>query len=112
MRKWECIAELLKQKKVPEKVVSAAKEIDNVLLSLGLNAELFLSSTDISWEDIDSIINDRTCCPACINCRFDCCYCLLGDEKGCTPRSKHADNYFKIVSVYVGNERGLPPHGE
>lgn len=36
MRKWQYIANALKHKNAPKKVVNAAEEIDSILVSIGL----------------------------------------------------------------------------
>jgi len=109
MRKWEYIANALKYKNAPKKVINAAEEIDNILVSIGFgwdteDWELYEGSPENeSWTDIGRLVNDRSCCPACYDCYNNCPDCILGNEEGCTPRSKYADNYFHIVNEYVRN---------
>jgi hypothetical protein len=107
MRKWQYIEDALRVKNAPEKVINAAKSIDNALVALGFDLLEWRSYEDgnyakyDSWVDINNMIYDIDNCPACCNCDHYCEDCVLGDDEHCTPRSKHADDYFRIVSTYA-----------
>lgn len=109
MRKWEYIARILEHKEAPIRIIDAAKEIDSALLSLGLDNKQLYGPMDHGWENLEIIINDRSHCSACIDCNYDCNYCLLGSEEGCTPRNKHAVNYFKTVNDYTRHKAERSP---
>jgi len=109
MRKWQYIAKFLELENAPVKITNAAKEIDNILVGLGLGGDTsawnsydkFHNYKEESWDGIHDIINNTSFCPACVICGYNCENCILGDEERCTPRDKYADNYFLIVSNYV-----------
>jgi hypothetical protein len=109
MRKWQYIEKALRIKGAPEKVINAAKSIDDVLVTLGFDTlewrsyEDGNSAKDESWMSINDMVYDSDNCPACCDCRQRCENCVIGDQEHCTPRSKHADDYFMIVSSYVEN---------
>lgn len=110
MRKWQYIEKALRIKNSPEKVINAAKSIDDVLVALGFNTFECMSYEDgniakyENWESIHYMVYDTNHCPACCDCGHNCEDCVLGDQEHCTPRSKHADDYFRIVSIYVDNK--------
>jgi len=109
--KWKYITEKLQEQKAPSKVVNAAREIDNALVSLGLGY-----NTN-EWEEqskeilsISFLVGDVRSCAACLDARLrdpevPCYACKLGDITSCTPRSKYADDYLRIVQNYVWGSR-------
>lgn len=116
LRKWEYIAEALKNLKAPKKVIDAAQEIDNILLSLGLDHNTlswinYASENEYQNEDLDSlldIIGEAVYCSACFDIDdndVSCSDCLLakGMNVGisCTPRDVYADDYYRIIMNYV-----------
>ncbi|MHA1287276.1 MAG: hypothetical protein ACTSPB_07720 [Candidatus Thorarchaeota archaeon] len=108
--KWDFIANWLKKLNAPKKVINAAIAIDDALDSLGLGY-----NTEKWEEDYDDILQlDRTrlsllydlvltddYCIACDDCCLICRRCKLGTRFACTPRSKHADQYFTIVRKWA-----------
>ena len=111
MRKWQYIAKSLEFKNAPTKIINAAKEIDNILVELGLGWDTYMWSfyemrhnyEDESWDHIREIVNNTNFCPACVACSNRCENCILGDEQRCTPRDNFADNYFLMVTHYICN---------
>jgi len=100
LRKWEYIAKALKNLKAPKKVIDAAQEIDNILLSLGLDHNTsswfnYASEKGYQNEDWDSlfdVIGEAVYCSACFDIDdndVSCSACLLskGMQTGtsCTP---------------------------
>lgn len=112
MRKWQYIADALRIKGSPEKVINAAKEIDAALVRLGLGNAGFEygpykegnSHKSESWADISDMVYDVGNCSACCDCEQQCENCKLGGGGHCTPRSKHADDYFKVITDYVSKK--------
>lgn len=119
LRKWEYIAEALKNLGAPNKIISAAQEIDNILVSLGLGYNTsywidYISGNEYQnegWKSLCGIVYDATYCSACLDINdrdIKCSLCLLskgmGRDTSCTPRSVYADDYYVIVSDYVNNK--------
>jgi len=111
-RKWEYIATRLKEFNAPNKVHNAAIEIDNAMVRLGLGYHTggWVMKYPIclkyppSMHELYSLISDFSSCTACEDCKRTCMHCKLGCERHCTPRSKHADQYYNIVRQWVVNE--------
>jgi len=107
-RKWEYIANKLREFKAPAKVVNAAVELDNALikLELGWNTDEWSAYPEVVCvAGLRGLVYDVLTCTACdvVN---DCSECTLGGHYGqyyycCTPRSKHADNYHHIVAGWI-----------
>lgn len=112
MRKWQYIADALVIKCAPEKVINAAKKIDEALIELGLGNVGFEygpckgvnDHKNESWADISDMVYDVSNCSACCDCDQQCENCKLGGGGHCTPRSKHADDYFKVITDYVSKK--------
>ena len=106
-RKWEYIADQLRQIYAPKKVINAAIEIDNAMVKLKLEYNT------LDWRRIYSedyltllgLINNSASCSACHDATNGCTYCRLGGKTGCTPRCKHADDYYSIVHDWVFQNR-------
>jgi hypothetical protein len=117
LRQWEYITEALKNLKSSSKVVNAAQELDNILVSLKLDYNTphwidYVSNNEYQNEDWDSlydIVNSTiyfsACCDICGESK-NCSNCLLseGIRGSCTPRSKYADDYYRIVMNYVSDK--------
>jgi len=100
-RKWEYIADQLKELNAPLKVINAAIELDAIMCNLGLGhgspywlrhyAEYCITG------ELHELIFCQASCTACVDCRCVCSKCKLGVKGRCTPRSRYADDYFGIV---------------
>jgi hypothetical protein len=120
LRKWEYIARALRNMKAPSKVINAAQELDNILVSLGLDYNTSywaVYESENKYQDeylgsLCSIIYNATYCTACFDINnedVNCSDCALSKGMGkymgkyisCTPRSLYADDYYKIVTDYV-----------
>lgn len=116
LRKWEYTAKALKNLKAPKKVIDAAQEIDNILLSLGLDHNTLLWINYVSendyqnedWNSLFDIIGEAVYCSACFDIDdndVNCLDCLLSKGMSigtsCTPRNVYADDYYRIVIDYM-----------
>lgn len=108
--KWVFISNWLKELGAPEKVINAATEIDNALIGLGLGYNTKEWEEDYDhvsrWNRADpttlkKLIMNGYYCSACDDVDELCSKCKLGEVMSCTPRSKHADQYFTIVRRWV-----------
>ena len=103
--KWKYIVNRLKDEGAPQKVINAALEIDHEmrLLNLGNTYEWKRAFTIGTIDNINThdLVRDESFCSACKECNGHCANCRLGNPKGCTPRSKYADNYFFIVDSWL-----------
>jgi hypothetical protein len=100
-RKWEYIADQLRELNAPKKVINAATELDNIMVKLGLGFSTsywerhYLEFSEP--EDLHNLIFCQSSCTACEDCSRMCYRCKLGTKNECTPRSRYADEYFHIV---------------
>jgi len=116
-RKWEYITNKLKKFNAPVKVVSAAQEIDKILVELGLgwNTEAW-SAYSAAKHSLFHVVASKKTCTACVQAE-ECYRCVLGgyvvNERGyyCTPRNKYADNYFGIVTSWTHKHKNEGTYG-
>lgn len=105
--KWEYIASQLKLHGAPIKVINAAHSIDQAMTDLKINehTETWIVSGQYNrschLECLRNLIPSRRTCNACVDAENLCANCKLGHYSGCTPRFKHADNYYLIVRRWV-----------
>ena len=100
-RKWVYITQELFKLNAPFKVLNAAIELDNALVRLGLgyNTADWIAMYPTK-PCISKLIVNKPSCSACEQSIF-CNYCVLGDYYSCTPRNKHADDYYGIVGNWI-----------
>jgi hypothetical protein len=112
-RKWEYIADQLREHKAPAKVVNAAVESDNAMVKLGLGYHteywtkkypIYLKYQPLLIKELYDLVTDNKSCSACEDCGCICSECKLGQSRRCTPRNKHADLYFTIVKFWVAGK--------
>ncbi len=100
-RKWEYIADRLKEINAPKKVINAAIELDSLMVELGLGDNTSYwerhHTEFYGKEGLNTLISTRQTCTACLDAQNKCEDCKLGIPRYCTPRSKYPDDYFAIV---------------
>lgn len=117
LRQWEYITETLKNLRSSSKVVNAAQELDNMLVSLKLDYNTprwidYVSKREYQNEDWDSLyditiipVYCSACCDICGESKY-CSDCLLSEGicGSCTPRDKYAEDYYRTVTKYVSDK--------